>query len=733
MTGPSVSLILHAARWPGGDRPAALRTLVEEAVGHTVDLVRAHDDPQQPRGAAARMNDAVREARGAWLLFADPTFEWTAADLAVFSAATRIKAEPNLLVLAPAQRSPASAGSRSLDDSLSPGLQAPHAGRRREGLDPVRRLCDAYVDTVAGVAHRALLDPPLWAISREALDLLGGLDDRMWSVGIVTDLAARARAGGVVVRTVGPMGRQTAPDAYPLQPHVRDFLTWRNPLVTAAKTMPRDELADVVATRATAALLTAWRAAGIEPQDLRFGGRWGHESLLSRLQARMRAVPPSTPWPKDEAATAIPLLALHSFLDELTREEASGVRGQGSAGLRGQAAQSLGNAGDWVEDGEDDADIFPAREELAARARPRVASAPSTEGPLRQRVSVIVVNWNGREYLRDCFGSLLRSDYPKDRLEIICVDNGSTDESQALLAQEFPDVRVVQLAENLGFTGANAAGVDAATGDVLLFLNNDMRVEPTTVGRLVDALDGPYACIAARVLSWDGKRLDFVTGTSTFEAFGVQERYGKPNAPEYLGGGETFFANGGAFAITRAAYLAAGGFDPSFFAYYDDVDLGWRVRAAGYEIRTALDAVVYHRHGGTSRRYPDGQKQYLMQRNALWAVLKNYESRTLRRILPAALLLAARRVTQDLTLVRRTPFAESLRPWLGRRRFGPSQAGPVYDMGPPLPPHARLIADFPLVPFAAAGVALSALPRIVEERAMLQRTRRAPDANVLPR
>ncbi|MPZ17062.1 MAG: glycosyltransferase [Luteitalea sp.] len=742
MTGPSVSLILHAARWPARDRLEALRTLVEQAVGHTVDVIRAHDDPQQPRGAAARMNDAAREARGTWLLFADPAFEWTAADLAVLTAATRIKAEPHLLVLAPAHRSPAS-GSGSLDDSASSGAQAPQTAGRRRGTaeaqaDPIRRLCDAYVDTVAGVAHRALLDPPLWTMSRHTFDLLSGLDERMWSVGVVADLAARARARGIVVRTVGPMGRQTGPDAYPLAAHVRDFLTWRNPLITAAKTMSRDELAAVVATKTTAALLTAWRAAGIDAGDLRFGGQWGRESLLSRVQARIGGVPPSMPWPEDEAATAIPLLALHSFMDELAGE-ASGVRDQASGVSNVGPTFRSGDAdnGEQSDDDESrtlrppDLKVGPtrARETLAAR----VPTAPSSESPLRPRVSVIVVNWNGHEYLRDCYGSLRESDYPEDRLELICVDNGSTDESRALLGQEFPDVRLVPLPENRGFTGANAAGVDAATGDVLLFLNNDMRVDSETVRRLIDALDDQYACIAARVLSWDGKRIDFVGGTSTFEAFGVQERYGKPNATEYLGGGETFFANGGAFAITRRAYLAAGGFDPSFFAYYDDVDLGWRVRAAGYEVRTALDAIVYHRHGGTSRRYPDGQKQYLMQRNALWTVLKNYEARVLRRVLPAALLLAARRVTQDLALVRRTRFAESLRPWLGQSRFRPRRAAPVYDMGPPVAPEARLIADFPVVPFAAAGVALSALPRIAEERAVLQRGRRVPDAVVLPR
>ena len=107
---------------------------------------------------------------------------------------------------------------------------------------------------------------------------------------------------------------------------------------------------------------------------------------------------------------------------------------------------------------------------------------------LRPRVSVIVVNWNGRDHLDACFSSLLASDYPAALLELICVDNGSVDDSRALLAERFPAVRVVALDENRGFTGGNAAGVAAATGDVFVFVNNDMKFEPTLIPRLVDAI-----------------------------------------------------------------------------------------------------------------------------------------------------------------------------------------------------------------------------------------------------
>ena len=176
------------------------------------------------------------------------------------------------------------------------------------------------------------------------------------------------------------------------------------------------------------------------------------------------------------------------------------------------------------------------------------------------------------------------------------------------------------LASNQGFTGGNAAGVAAATGDVLVFFNNDMRVEPDAVRRLVAAADDGTTCAAARVLSWDGRAVDFLRGTISFEARGFQDYYGEPATIDRTGAADTFFPNGGAFAVTRAAYERAGGFDDAFFAYYDDVDLGWRLRLAGVDMRVEDAAVVYHRHGATSRTQPAGQKRFLMERNALWTL-----------------------------------------------------------------------------------------------------------------
>jgi GT2 family glycosyltransferase/glycosyltransferase involved in cell wall biosynthesis len=357
----------------------------------------------------------------------------------------------------------------------------------------------------------------------------------------------------------------------------------------------------------------------------------------------------------------------------------------------------------WPLQGAGAGDTVPPPARLAERSA-------ATASPLL--VSVIIVNWNGKEHLDACFSSLAASDYPADRLELLCVDNGSTDGSTAHLAARFPAVRIVALTENRGFTGGNEAGVAASRGDVLVFLNNDMRVEPDAIRRLVGRLGPGVACAAARVLSWNGRAIDFIRGTINFEGRGYQEDHGDPSSADRSSAQPTFFPNGGAFAVTREAYDRSGGFDPAFFAYYDDVDLGWRLRIVGSDIQVVKEAVVYHRHGATGRKHPSGQKRYLLERNALWTVFKCYGAAALRRTLGAALLLATRRVLQDVR-----PAA------LG--------AAPGFDapLSSATPPSWKGIAR---ESYAALAVAAAGLPAMAAARRWVHARRTTPDDAILP-
>jgi GT2 family glycosyltransferase/glycosyltransferase involved in cell wall biosynthesis len=389
--------------------------------------------------------------------------------------------------------------------------------------------------------------------------------------------------------------------------------------------------------------------------------------------------------------------------------------------------------------------IVSAIDERDAAVTPAPASQLGTP-----TVSVVVVNWNGKTHLRDCFGSLQRSDYPAEKLELICVDNGSNDGSVELLRAEFPRVKVVALDRNRGFTGGNEAGVREAGGDVLVFLNNDMRVEPDCLRELVGALDVDCSCAGARVLSWDGRAIDFIRGSLNFEGRGFQDSYGLPNLPELATPTETFFPNGGAFAVTRDAYDRAGGFDPAFFAYYDDVDLGWRLRLTGTSIRVVGRAVVYHRHGATSRSQPHGQKRFLLDRNAFWTLMKNYGESALHRTLGPALVLAIRRILDESTFDTRAPLARTLAPFVVRcrgRETRETSAAAIYDdvgatganaasantTGADAAGARLLVRSLPLEALGALCAAVEGLPALAVTRASVQARRTVDDRGILPR
>ncbi|MEO5822624.1 MAG: glycosyltransferase, partial [Vicinamibacteraceae bacterium] len=348
--------------------------------------------------------------------------------------------------------------------------------------------------------------------------------------------------------------------------------------------------------------------------------------------------------------------------------------------------------------------------------------------------SVVIVSWNGQGHLEPCLASLAASDYPADRLEIVVVDNGSTDRTVDWIARTHPTARVVPLTTNQGFTGGNAAGVAVATGDVLVFFNNDMRVEPDAVRRLVVAAADGTTCAAARVLSWDGRAIDFLRGTISFEARGFQDYYGEPVTLDRSRATDTFFPNGGAFAVTREAYQRAGGFDDAFFAYYDDVDLGWRLRLVGLDMRVEDTAVVYHRHGATSRTQPAGQKRFLMERNALWTLIKNYGEATLRRTLGPVLLLATRRLLDEARIDERAAVLARFAPFSRR-----VSAAPTFDALYPTGGESatarsgdRLLLGLPAESLAAIGAVIETLSDTAVTRRTIQAARRVGERDVLP-
>jgi GT2 family glycosyltransferase/glycosyltransferase involved in cell wall biosynthesis len=713
---PTASVILHGHVWPEAAWDRQLRDVLPAAsraagLAGIAEVLEARENSTSAVGAAAAINEAAETAAGELLIVIEAGCAWDGEVLQTLASAVR---DADVLAVAAPGRAAAPSGSADAGMQTWNDAWIPTALPTGPELTVlVEAASRVTLEEWAAQLHHAR--PRMWAIRRATLRALGGLDRDFWSVGLVEDLAGRARTAGVPVRvTRDPRPAGLHGDAWPLLPHIRQLLAVRNALVSAAGAPTARQAGRAFAVVATLALSEAWTRAAIDPERLRFGTAWGSAAGHKRPRPPAATGPEAALWPAQEAAALLPILALDSGLDGLAVEG------------------SRRPAGRWP---------VPTQASTAAPAgaKPAVPGSAGTSVPF---VSVIVVNWNGRKHLEACFSSLAASDYPSDRLELICVDNGSEDGSRELLEARFPKVQVVALPENRGFTGGNAAGVERAAGEVLVFLNNDMRVDPAAIRRLVSAIDDEHPCAAAEVRSWNGRRIDFVRGSVNFEAHGFQDHYGEPRTPDRAAADETFFPNGGAFAITREAYRRAGGFDADYFAYYEDVDLGYAIRLTGGRIRMAHDATVYHRHGATSRRHPVGQKRFLMERNAIWTVLKRYEGASLDRALGAVLLLSARRIAQETVLRRRHPWARALAPFASRCRrraaVVPRTAAsvvyaPAADAGAGPPPGAEipLVESLPIESLAAVGEALRDLPRVLRKRRESQARRVAPDAVVL--
>jgi len=283
---------------------------------------------------------------------------------------------------------------------------------------------------------------------------------------------------------------------------------------------------------------------------------------------------------------------------------------------------------------------FPAMTHLHVEPGPPV---PESDLP---RVTVVILNFNGRQYLGPCLESLERMEYPPDRLEVVLVDNGSDDGSVAHTKSRWPWVRVLENARNVGFAGGCNQGAAAATeAAVIAFLNNDVRVHEHWLARLVEPIvRGACAATTSKMLSWDGSRIDSAGGAMNCHGVGFQEGYRDVPAPQYDVARKTLFPCGGAMAVDARVFRECGGFDAEFFAYYEDVDLGWRLWVLGHEVHYVPESVCWHVQHGTSRAMPREAVRLLQVRNPLLACVKNYDDAHLKQILPVALALMMRRM-----------------------------------------------------------------------------------------
>jgi GT2 family glycosyltransferase len=224
-------------------------------------------------------------------------------------------------------------------------------------------------------------------------------------------------------------------------------------------------------------------------------------------------------------------------------------------------------------------------------------------------VSVVVVSWNGRRFLNDCLASLSLQTYPS--CEVILVDNGSTDSSVSFAREKFPDVEIIELKENRGFTGGNLAGFKAARGEFVALVNNDTRAEEKWLETLVKPMfeDPAIGICASKIIFAGDKKINSTGDGITTAAVGFNRGLGED--PEAFNTPGSIFGACAAAVLYRRRMLDEVGFlDDDFFLYDEDTDLSFRAQLAGWKCVYVPDAVVHHVSNATAGRLSDTHVYY---------------------------------------------------------------------------------------------------------------------------
>ncbi len=295
-------------------------------------------------------------------------------------------------------------------------------------------------------------------------------------------------------------------------------------------------------------------------------------------------------------------------------------------------------------------------------------------------VSVIIVTWNGRQFLEPCLMSVMAQTGVD--FEIVVVDNGSTDGSAELVRAICPAARIVRLPTNDGFAAGNNAGAREARGRFLAFLNNDTVVEARWLQALRSGIDADagYLLATSRIVYMHDPAIIDSAGDGVYRWGGAFKMHHGAPASQAETSREVFGICGAACIIASDLFRELDGFDAAFFASHEDVDLSYRARLLGYRCRYVSDAVVRH-HGSATLGHASPFAVFHGQRNLEWMYLKNTPASLLFRTLPGHLLYDAAAGAYFAT----------------RGRFGTF--------------------------VKAKAAALAGIPRVLRQRAAIQRTR----------
>tara|TARA_B100001971_G_C18265198_1_gene591442 strand:+ start:74 stop:1093 length:1020 start_codon:yes stop_codon:yes gene_type:complete len=266
---------------------------------------------------------------------------------------------------------------------------------------------------------------------------------------------------------------------------------------------------------------------------------------------------------------------------------------------------------------------------------------------LKPFVSIIILNYNGGDLVVQCLNSVLRIDY--ENFEVILLDNNSTDGSMTNVNNKFgskQQVKIIMNKRNLGYAEGNNVGVMESKGEYLVFLNNDVIVDPNFLKELVIVMKTDSIAAAQAKLMFMDHPTKFYSAGHYIDYFGMVHVLGEfeEDKGQFDNVYDMFGAHGAAFIVKRNLFLKVGGFDSDFFLLFEESDLCWRFWLIGYRIVFVPKAIAYHKHGYAHKRSSFGRESsltYYFVRNRLNSILKNYSWSRLITVLPfhAMLLL----------------------------------------------------------------------------------------------
>jgi len=244
-------------------------------------------------------------------------------------------------------------------------------------------------------------------------------------------------------------------------------------------------------------------------------------------------------------------------------------------------------------------------------------------------VSVVILNWNGKAFIQGCIESVLGQDYKN--MEIIVVDNASTDGSPDMIESEYKDVVLLRNKDNLGFGGGNDVGIKYAHGDYIVMLNNDTELDKSCISEMKKAIekDEKYGSCASKIyLKFEEDTLD-AAGIVVYPD-GLSIGRGRLERGYLYNKEEEVFCASDCCCMYRRAMLEDiklhtfdEYYDCDFFAYADETDIGWRAQIRGWRCIFTPKAKVYHMHSASAGTYSPF-KAFLVERNRIWLQIKSF-------------------------------------------------------------------------------------------------------------